>query len=210
MDESEIEFASSFKSYEEKIIELRRAIQLKENSIQSLECKLKLTDDRVITPSSNVTLLFFNEIEELKKTIAALSLRNKELEGDSRLLKASNEQLAKKMQLLESLALKSQLTYEEFKHFYNYDRKARSSAPKKGAYVPLEERLSSLLSMKKLNEAQTTRECSEYASLPKDSSKMLVYKLVLEIEKLKEDLGKKKEAEKHERKAKHLLAKSYS
>lgn len=115
------------------------------------------------------------------------------------------------MQLLESLALKSQLTYEEFKHFYNYDHKGRSSAPKKGAYVPLEERLSSMLSIKKLNEAQTTRECSEYASLPKDSSiKMLVYKLVLEIEKLKETVERKKEMEKHERKARHLLTKSYN
>lgn len=77
--------------------------------------------------------------------------------------------------------------------------------------MPLEERLNSMLSMKKLNEAQTTRECSEYASLAKDSSiKMLVYKYVLEIEKLKESLEKKKEMEKYERKAKHLLAKSYN
>ena len=115
------------------------------------------------------------------------------------------------MELLEALALRSQLTYEEFKHFYNYDHKSRHSAPKKGAYVPLEERLRSMLSMKKLNEAQTTRECSEYASLPKDSSvKMLVYKLVLEIDRLKETIERRKEMDKHERKAKHLLAKSYS
>lgn len=117
------------------------------------------------------------------------------------------------MQLLESLALKSQLTYEEFKHFYNYNnnKTTRSSAPKKGAYVPLEERLNSMLSMKRLNEAQTTRECSEYASLPKDRSiKMLIYKYVLEIEKLKETLEKKKEMEKRERKAKNLLSVSYN
>jgi hypothetical protein len=61
------------------------------------------------------------------------------------------------MNLLESLVLRSQLTYEEFKHYYHYDnKKTRSSAPKKGAYVPLEERLS-MLAAKKISEIQTTR-----------------------------------------------------
>jgi hypothetical protein len=62
---------------------LRRLIQAKESSIQSLEEKHKFQDEGISTPPTNVTILFFSEVEELKKTIKALSFKNKELTSEN-------------------------------------------------------------------------------------------------------------------------------
>jgi len=59
-EEYKAECATYFKEYEEKIIELRRLIQAKESSIQSLEEKHKFQDEGISTPPTNVTILFFS------------------------------------------------------------------------------------------------------------------------------------------------------
>jgi FtsZ-binding cell division protein ZapB len=41
-------------------------------------------------PATNVTMLFFNEIEELKKIIDSLTVKNREVQGENDILKKRN------------------------------------------------------------------------------------------------------------------------
>lgn len=147
LDEQEQESTSILRTYEEKIIELRRSIQLKESYIQNLEGRLNSHEDKVLAPPTNVTLLFFNEIEELKKQIALLTLRSRQAEKDLQQANSAHHLLQNKLALLEALT-KTCLTFKDLQMYYG--EKRTHSAPRKDTYIPV-----SLPSSKQLNEAQT-------------------------------------------------------
>lgn len=161
MDEERQENQSILKDYEAKIIELRRAMQMKECFVQELEKKIVKNESIVAVPPNNVTMLFFNEIEELKKVIENLTQKNKLLEKENSGLRRKNDGITARMQLLEVLTLRSKLMFQEFKQQYSEEEndKRGKSAPRKDAWIPLKEQLAN---SKTLDEAQT-KETREYS-----------------------------------------------
>jgi len=56
-------------------------------------------------------MLFFNEIDELKRVIDKLTVSNKKYEAENSVLCKKNEALEKRLNLLEALTLRSKLTF---------------------------------------------------------------------------------------------------
>lgn len=63
-------------------------------------------------PATNVTMLFFNEIEELKKIIDSLTVKNREVQGENDILKKRNQKLQNKLHLIQALTMNSKLMFE--------------------------------------------------------------------------------------------------
>ena len=63
MEENQNESQMIMKNYEEKIIDLRKLVQLKETSIQEYESQISLTEvnQDIIVPPYNVSIHFYNE-----------------------------------------------------------------------------------------------------------------------------------------------------
>jgi regulator of replication initiation timing len=61
---------------------------------------------------NSVTVMFFSQIDELKKHIERLTVSNKNLEAENIALKVKNKTKEERLQLLESLTLRSKLTFD--------------------------------------------------------------------------------------------------
>jgi regulator of replication initiation timing len=61
---------------------------------------------------NSVTVMFFSQIDELKKHIERLTVSNKNLEAENIALKVKNKTKEERLQLLEALTLRSKLTFD--------------------------------------------------------------------------------------------------
>lgn len=62
---------------------------------------MKIDPERkIIYPPTNVTALFFNEVDQLKRVIDRLTVSNKKYEAENEKIKKRNEFLEKRLNLL--------------------------------------------------------------------------------------------------------------
>ena len=72
---------------------------MKEAFIQELEMRIT-PEMSLFAPPTNVTVLFFNEIDSLKRVIDRLTTSNKQYQEENSVLRKKNENLQKRLDLL--------------------------------------------------------------------------------------------------------------